>query len=1080
MRFIADIHLHSHFSRATSAQLAPEFLDRWARLKGISVIGTGDFTHPGWVEELQDKLEPAEEGLFRLKPQYRQPAEVAEAATLSRDVRFILQTEISGIYKKDGRTRKVHNVILVPDFTTVDKIRQALLQLGANLTSDGRPILGLDSRDLLEIALNASDRIAFIPAHIWTPWFSILGSKSGFDSVSECFGDLTPHLTAMETGLSTDPPMHWTCTFLDPFTLVSNSDAHSPDKLGRNANIFDTDLGYAPMIEALKSGNPQNFKGTIDLFPQEGKYHYDGHRKCRVNWDPLKTLRHNGLCSACGRSVTVGVMHRVAQLADRDNLSDRPNRLPFISIIPLKELLSEILGVGPASKKLDAEYHRLLRRYGPELYILLDLPMAELVQGGDPLLAEAVLRMRDRRVLIQEGYDGEYGVIRVFQPGEARTVRVQQALFAPESSESPIPRRRMIDFDLEEYRKLHREKTASRPAQLSLCTEEPAEEKAELPESMNPDQQRAVEHSNGPALVIAGPGTGKTRVLTHRIAHLIREKRAAPEQILAITFTNKAADEIRQRMRRHLSGRRTEARPRITTFHAFGHSILKEQAEHFGRSRNFSLLDEAEQRFILEKRLGLPRSKAGKILEHMTRAKQLQHPPDQDPDGDTTSCLQAYEEYCRTHDLFDLTDCIFRPAILFRDHPPLCDGYRRRYPWILIDEFQDINRAQYSLVRQLMPGRTANLFVVGDPDQAIYGFRGAEARYIQEFKQDYPDAAVYQLKQSYRCTDIILKASSRVVAPARSGGTFLRGLQEGVKIVLAPQATDRSEAEFVARTIEDLMGGLRFFSLDSEISSGDAHDTLRSLSDFAVLCRIKNQMRRLEKAFHDHGIPYQLVGEMPFFRQEPVRMVIEAFKLAVNPNSEYLKQRLLEARVLNPSAVENLPRLEAGKAVTEALAELMTSQFPAAVKKDSAAVQRLLDLAEGFGTDIEAFLRWVALGSGADTYRRELESVTLMTLHAAKGLEFRCVFIVGCEDGLLPYSLLEYRSDPEEERRLLYVGMTRAGKYLFLSHAHKRFLMGQELRLNRSPFLDRIEEELLLTAQGPTPSSQKETQMKLF
>jgi uncharacterized protein (TIGR00375 family) len=1079
MRFIADIHLHSHFSRATSSQLAPEFLDRWARLKGISVIGTGDFTHPGWVQELQNKLEPAEEGLFRLRPGFRQPAEVPEAPTLSREVRFILQSEISGIYKKDGRTRKVHNVILVPDFKTVDKIRQALLHLGANLTSDGRPILGLDSRDLLEIALNASDRIAFIPAHIWTPWFSILGSKSGFDSVSECFGDLTPHLTAMETGLSTDPPMHWTCTFLDPFTLVSNSDAHSPEKLGRNANIFDTELSFASMIKALKTGDPGNFQGTIDLFPQEGKYHYDGHRKCRVCWDPLETLRRNGICSACGKPVTVGVMHRVAQLADRDNLSERPNRLPFVSIIPLKELLSEILGVGPASKKLDAEYHTLLRRYGPELYILLDLPVTALAKGGDPLLAEAIHRMRNRRVLIQEGYDGEYGVIRVFQPGEARTVNLQQALFGAEAADSPIPQRRMISFDLEEYRRLHAETAVSQPTQLSLSTKEPPKQQASPSQSLNPDQQHAVGHSTGPALVIAGPGTGKTRVLTHRIAHLIREKLAAPEHILAITFTNKAADEIRQRMRRLLAGRRTEAKPLITTFHAFGHSILKEQAEHFGRSRNFNLLDDIEQRFILEKRLGCPRAQAERILESTIHAKQFLHPREQDLDEDTTAFSQAYEEYCRTHDLFDLADCIFRPVLLFADHPPLCAEYRRRYPWILIDEYQDINRAQYSLVRQLMPERRDNLFVVGDPDQAIYGFRGAEARYIQEFRQDYPDATVYQLKQSYRCSEIILRASGRVVAPAGAGDTFLYGLQEGVKIILSPQATDRSEAEFVARTIEDLMGGLRFFSLDSEISSGETHDTIRSLSDFAVLCRIKNQMRRLEKAFHDHGIPYQLIGDTPFFRQEPVRTLIQAFKLAVDPRNAFLRQRLLENRLLAASAVEKLPQLVAGKAVNQALAGLITSQFPALAEKES-AIQRLLDLAEGFGTNVEAFLRCVALGSGADTYRRELESVTLMTLHAAKGLEFRCVFIVGCEDGLLPYSLFERRSDPGEERRLLYVGMTRAEKYLFLSHAHRRFLMGKELRLSRSPYLDRIEEELLQTTRSPTPSTKKETQMKLF
>lgn len=446
MRFIGDLHIHSHFSLATSKQLSPEFLDYWALLKGITVIGTGDFTHPGWLKELKEKLDPAEEGLLRLKDSFRQNITMPSAPNIRQQVRFVLSAEISSIYKKHGKVRKVHNVILAPDFATAEKIQQKLTRLGGNINSDGRPILGLDSKDLLEIALEVSDRILFVPAHIWTPWFSVLGSKSGFDTVEECFEDLTPHISAVETGLSTDPPMHWVCSFLDQFTLISNSDAHSPEKLGRNANIFNTDLSYTGITTALRTGDPNRFLGTIDLFPQEGKYHYDGHRKCGICWDPMQTLEQNEICLQCGKKVTVGVMHRVAQLADRKNPSQRSRPLPFHSIIPLKEILAEIKGTGPASKKVDSEYHTLLGTAGPELFILLDLPVEELRTRGYPLVAEAVQRMRDRKVHIQEGYDGEYGRIRVFPKGKVN------------DQPSWVPKRRLINFDLGKYRELYNRK----------------------------------------------------------------------------------------------------------------------------------------------------------------------------------------------------------------------------------------------------------------------------------------------------------------------------------------------------------------------------------------------------------------------------------------------------------------------------------------------------------------------------------------------------------------------------------------------------------------------------------------------
>ena len=454
MKFIADLHIHSHYSIATSKNLIPEYLHLWAGLKGIKVVGTGDFTHPGWVKELKEKLEPAEPGLFRLKDEYKQNTDLQTLTSSDNEVRFLLTSEISSIYKKDGKVRKVHNLIFAPDFKTVEKIQQKLVKIGGNITSDGRPILGLDSRDLLEIVLSCSDKSFFVPAHIWTPWFSALGSKSGFDSIEECYDDLSDHIFAVETGLSTDPPMHWICSFLDKYRLLSNSDAHSPEKLGRNANIFNTEISYNAIIDAIKTGNPEHFLGTINLFPQEGKYHYDGHRKCNMCWSPLETLKHNEICPVCGKKITVGVMNRIAQLADRYDPLQRKKRLPFYSIIPLKEIISEILEVGPSSKRVAYAYNTLLQKTGSELDLLLNLPVGEIEKASNNLLSEAIRRMRNRQVYVKEGFDGEFGKVKVFQEGEKESFGSQDLLFKHMIQAKPLRPRKLINFDLKEYARL--------------------------------------------------------------------------------------------------------------------------------------------------------------------------------------------------------------------------------------------------------------------------------------------------------------------------------------------------------------------------------------------------------------------------------------------------------------------------------------------------------------------------------------------------------------------------------------------------------------------------------------------------
>lgn len=453
MKFIADLHIHSHFSLATSKQLNPEYLDYWARLKGIGLVATGDFTHPKWIEELKQKLEPAEPGLFKLRPELRLSLPFINAEIENREVRFILSAEISSIYKKNGKVRKVHNLLYAPGFDAVEKMQSRLSKIG-NITSDGRPILGLDAHDLLELALNCSPDIFFVPAHIWTPWFSVLGEKGGFNSIEECFGDLTHHIYALETGLSTNPALNWMCSFLDRYTLLSNSDAHSPERLGRNANLFNCEYSYQHIFEAIKKADGKSFIGTIDMFPQEGKYHYDGHRKCNICWNPVETLQHKAICPECGKRVVIGVASRIAQLSDRTDITQRPNRRSFSSIIPLPEILAEISGSGESSKKVKQCYFNMLEKCGSEFDILLNHPLETIYKNCGPLLAEAIRRMRNGEIIIQEGYDGEYGVIKVFQPGELKQIDSGDKFYINTTEIEQKKEPRLLNFDLSAYRRL--------------------------------------------------------------------------------------------------------------------------------------------------------------------------------------------------------------------------------------------------------------------------------------------------------------------------------------------------------------------------------------------------------------------------------------------------------------------------------------------------------------------------------------------------------------------------------------------------------------------------------------------------
>ena len=419
MKFIADFHLHSKYSRATSPDMNLESLDKWAKIKGLKVLGTGDFTHPEWSKSLKEKLEPAEPGLYKLK--------------LEDETRFILTSEISCIYTKNNKVRKIHVLIFAPSLEMVEKINAHLGFIG-NIKSDGRPILGLDAKELAKIVLGISPDCFIVPAHAWTPWFSIFGSKSGFDSIEECFEEYSKYIYAIETGLSSDPPMNWRLSALDKITLISNSDAHSPRKLGREANVFDTDLSYDAITGAIKDKDPRRFLYTIEFFPEEGKYHYDGHRTCEIALTPPESRKYNNICPTCGKPLTIGVMNRVEKLADRPAFAKasagKPEgAIPFRSLVPLEEIIAESLGVTVASKRVGVEYNNLIKKLGSEFNILLEASKQDLVGATLPEIAEGITRVREGRVSITPGYDGVYGKVSIFSKGERKNIKKQKTLF---------------------------------------------------------------------------------------------------------------------------------------------------------------------------------------------------------------------------------------------------------------------------------------------------------------------------------------------------------------------------------------------------------------------------------------------------------------------------------------------------------------------------------------------------------------------------------------------------------------------------------------------------------------------------
>jgi len=1070
--FYADLHVHSKFSRATSPESDLEHLALWAGKKGIGVVATGDFTHPGWLAQIEEKLIPAEPGLFRLRPEVEKEASRSLGQPPGESVRFILEVEISTIYKKDGRTRKVHHLVYVPELDHARRFIESLSRIG-NLKSDGRPILGLDSRHLLEIALESGEGAYLVPAHVWTPWFSVLGSKSGFDSIEECYGDLASEVFALETGLSSDPPMNWRVSRLDRYALVSNSDAHSPPKLGREACAFDTEPDYFAMRRALQTG--EGYAGTVEFFPEEGKYHFDGHRNCGVCLSPEGTRRHAGKCPACGKPLTLGVMYRVCELADREETPATlpPRAAPFRSLIPLDEVLGEVCGVGPQSKTVRQKYEEVLTRLGPELFILEHAPAEDVARAGSPLLAEAILRMRAGRVIRQAGYDGQYGTIRLFTKEELRRGTAVGLLFDLPEEGGVEDKRSCLSAVEDRHSCLSSGKlppTRSVSDRQECLSSDSVFDRQEclssggILDQLDGEQRAAAEAIHGPVLIVAGPGTGKTRTLTHRLAHLVADHGVPPEQCLALTFSRRAAGEMIERLERLLPG---EAhRVPVMTFHALGLSILREHGERLGLSPSLRVASESERCQLLVESLSISHRKASQLLGRISRHKRRQGSSGPTEAADEAHAVDAYGRGLRARGWVDFDDLILLPLQLFRESPELAEHYRSRYRWVSVDEYQDIDASQYQLVKALVPAG-GNLCAIGDPDQAIYGFRGAEVGHFQRFCEDFPAARTVALGRNYRSTQTIVDAALQLIAPSSLvAGRRLEAQGLGPEqIEFHECATDRAEAESVVHSIERSIGGSTFFSLDSRRVAAGEGESL-SFADFAVLYRTEAQAGAIAEALERSGMPFQRRSHRPLCDEPSVRAVVGAMgeggdekgtgpicrngqsDLRSVPGASHKLDLSPFVQAAGPSVLERLDR--AAEAVGENGPRL------------DAVLPALRSLAARCANDLPKFLSELALGIEVDLWDARADRVSLLTLHAAKGLEFPVVFIVGCEDGLLPLHWGETDEQSlAEERRLFFVGMTRARERLILTHARKRPWRGKVRVSTPSPFLADIESRLL-------------------
>ncbi len=1030
--YIADLHIHSRYSRATSKDCTPEFLDLWARRKGIGIVGSGDFTHPAWRQELNEKLEPAGNGLYRLKKEYR-----IEDPDLADTIQphFVITGEISSIYKKNNKVRKVHSLILLPGLEEAETVSHKLEAIG-NIHSDGRPILGLDCHDLLEILLELCPSSVYVPAHIWTPHFSLFGAFSGFDSVEECYGDLSGHIHAMETGLSSDPPMNWRVSALDRYQLISNSDAHSPAKLGREANLLDIPLSYDGIREAIQTGN--GLTGTIEFFPEEGKYHYDGHRKCGICLAPAETEKYGGICPVCGRKLTIGVSHRIEQMADRAEGYEKKEAAYYESLVPLPEIIGASSGYSSASVRVQREYQNMLKKLGPEFSILRDIPLEEIRSVSGILISEGIGRLRAGKVTRIPGFDGEYGIIRLFTPQEADRLNGQLSLF---DGQTGIMAESLPDHS-EPLQNFSPACSSLPTPGNSLMTENDKVEKPVQKTSVNEKQRLAIEAIDRVTLVTAGPGTGKTHTLAAHLLYLLETRRIKPSWITAVTFTSHAAEEMRKRIRQHTGKGATAKKLTIGTFHSIAWKLLKENGS------TASLATETQTRDLADEIIKAFRLKilASRFLAEISEYKTRPYHPDFNEENDILNpdlaeAFEAYQKSLKEGNLLDFDDILIEALHVAKDKS------FERFTYLMVDEFQDISPLEYQLLKAWNNGGK-ELFAIGDPDQSIYGFRGSDSGCFIRLTDEFPETRQITLEENYRSTPQILAFASAIISRNPGGRRYLTpNSPNGVSVRVAEADNSASEAIFIAKEINRLVGGIGMLEAQEMIKEHRS----RSFDEIAVLYRTHRQAYILETCLKKEGIPYIVSGRDDYLTEPAVRGTICFFQSLLDPENVLAGQTARKLLWNDPlsSVYETLeekylPLLKKKKPVK--ILEEWTTDLKSEKKK---AMQKLCQTAV-FYSSMTDFMNALEFGVESDLKRcgsKQYKSgaVTLMTLHGSKGLEYPAVLIFGAQKGLIPFENKTYGFNAEEERRLFYVGITRARETLILTTSREESVFLKDL-----------------------------------
>lgn len=1021
--FIADLHVHSRFSRATSKNLTPRNLAAWASVKGIQLLATGDFTHPGWLEMISDQLKSVENGFFRLKDQSGLGQELPwfSGTGGAEDIRFVLCTEISSIYKKGGKVRKIHNLVFMPGLEAVRKFNIRLGQVG-NLASDGRPILGLPARDLLEMVLETDPLAFLVPAHIWTPWFSLFGSKSGFNRLEDCFEDLSSEIFALETGLSSDPEMNQLWSALDRYTLISNSDAHSGEKLGREANLLSGEISFPALRAALrKDTGPARFEGTLEFYPEEGKYHLDGHRKCGIVLEPAETARLKGICPVCGKELTIGVLNRVFELADRET-PVRSAAQKFSSLVPLTEVLSEILGSGSGTKKVMGMYNQLLWDFGSELDILRRAPVEDLKKSS-ALLAEAVDRMRKGQVRRHSGYDGEYGRISMFTPRELLEFRHGRTFSLGGEAEKN-----------EEIGQKWRKPVST-------------VQDRDLAEDFSPNEMQvsAMVAGPGPVLVLAGPGTGKTQTLMGRIRRL-EERGADFGRMLVVTFTRKAARELKERLEKTCR----KPLPRTDTLHALA---LEYWTEVLGESPTL-LSEESSRKLFAAANPGLQ----GKTLK--TAWNELSLARESGRRIPNEYARRYLDQKTRFH-LVDYTD-----LLEFWMEKVKSGSYGQRFNHVLVDEVQDLSLLQLNLVMGLAGERGTGFFAIGDPNQSIYGFRGAVRGLEERIRQSWPDLKRIRLSRNYRSAQDILDLSSALL-PERQTLVASKNLTASISLFEAKSA--EQEADWIAARIRDLLGGTGHWQADR-----NAQETIGP-GDIAVLVRLKALTAPIARKLHATGIPVSVPEDEPFFADSRVALLLS-----------------MAGRMLGlPDAASDAPECpeEIIKKGPLALAAHLseTPPFDGLFWKNSA----FLGLVKAFQTygGWQGVMNMTQLETELCAIRARAQKVQIMTLHGSKGLEFDTVFLPCLEEGIVPFAGMdmllgkpasEILPDMDEERRLFYVGLTRAKTGIFMSYCSSRKFYGKIRTSFLSSFVRGLPQDMIRKSALKRHVRRDERQLSLF